>query len=88
MGRIERRSAGGVLLPALLVLGLLALAAAQAAPRGTGPRVFSYFLDNGQDGMRLAYSRDGLTWTPLGGGRPYLAPTVGGKLIRDPCVVL
>ena len=38
--------------------------------------------------MHLAYSRDGLKWTPLGGGRPFLAPTVGGKLIRDPCIVL
>jgi len=65
-----------------------ALAVAEAAPRGTGPWVFSYFIDNGQDGMHLAYSRDGLKWTPLNGGRPYLAPTVGGKLIRDPCIIL
>lgn len=73
---------------ALLAVGLLALAVAYAAPRSAGPWVFSYFLDSGQDGMRLAYSRDGLKWTPLGGGRPYLAPTVGGKLIRDPCIIL
>jgi hypothetical protein len=88
MGRTVRRSAGGVLPLALACLGLVALAVAYAAPRGTGPWVFSYFLENGQDGLHLAYSRDGLTWTPLGGGRPYLAPTVGGKLIRDPCIML
>ena len=88
MGRIIRRAAGSGCLLAWLSLGVAALAAAAASPRGPGPWVFSYFLDNGQDGMHLAYSRDGLKWTPLGGGRPYLAPTVGGKLVRDPCVIL
>jgi hypothetical protein len=88
MGRRTLRSATGVLPLILAGVGILAMAAAQAAPRGAGPWIFSYFLDNGQDGMHLAYSRDGLKWTPLGGGRPFLAPTVGGKLIRDPCVVL
>lgn len=88
MGRSLRRPAGGAGLPELLALGLLSLAVAHAAPRNPGPWVFSYFLDNGQDGMHLAYSRDGLKWKPLGGGRPYLAPAVGGKLIRDPCVIL
>ena len=78
-----------VAFPLVLVgAGLLALAAAHAAPRGAGPWVFSYFLDNGQDGMHLAYSRDGLTWTPIAGGRPVLVPTVGSKLIRDPCIIL
>ena len=72
----------------LLGVALLALTAARAAPRGAGPWVFSYFLDNGQDGLHLAYSRDGLTWTPLAGGRPVLTPSVGGKLMRDPCVLL
>jgi len=88
MGRCILRSASGVVPLILVSVALLALAVAQAAPKGGGPWVFSYFLDNGQDGMHLAYSRDGLTWTPLGGGRPYLAPTVGGKLIRDPCIIL
>jgi hypothetical protein len=88
MGRRSLRSATGVLRLIFVGFGLLALAVAQAAPRGGGPWVFSYFLDNGQDGMHLAYSRDGLKWTPLGGGRPFLTPTVGGKLVRDPCVIL
>ena len=88
MGRILRRPAAGALPLVLACLSVLALAAAHAAPRGAGPWVFSYFLDNGQDGMHLAYSRDGLKWTPLAGGRPVLAPTVGGKLIRDPCIIL
>jgi hypothetical protein len=88
MGRIPKHPAAGALPLVLVCLSILALAAAHAAPRGAGPWVFSYFLDNGQDGLHLAYSRDGLKWTPLGGGRPYLAPTVGGKLIRDPCIIL
>ena len=88
MGRLATRSAAGVL-PLILAAGAVAaLAVAYAAPRGAGPWVFSYFVDNGQDGMHLAHSRDGLKWIPLGGGRPYLAPTVGGKLIRDPCIIL
>ena len=27
--------------------------------------MFSYFKDNGQDGLHLAYSRDGYEWTAL-----------------------
>ncbi len=90
MGRRISPLGGGVrplILPGVALMAL-ALAVAQAAPRGAGPWVFSYFLDNGQDGLHLAYSRDGLKWTPLGDGRPYLAPAVGGKLIRDPCIIL
>jgi len=88
MGRIPRRPAAGALPLILACLSALTLAAGHAAPKSAGPWVFSYFLDNGQDGLHLAYSRDGLKWAPLGGGRPYLAPTVGGKLIRDPCIIL
>jgi hypothetical protein len=88
MGRLVSRSATGVLPLVVAAVAAAALAAAHAAPRGAGPWVFSYFLDNGQDGMHLAWSRDGLRWAALGGGRPYLAPTVGGKLIRDPCIIL
>jgi hypothetical protein len=62
--------------------------AAGIAARGSGPWVFSYFLDNGQDGLHLAFSRDGLKWTPLRDGRPIIAPTAGGKLMRDPCIML
>jgi hypothetical protein len=75
----------------LAVAGILAvasLASVTAAPNKAGPWVFSYFLDNGQDGLHLAYSRDGLAWTPLHEGQPFLAPAVGGKLMRDPCIML
>lgn len=50
--------------------------------------LFSYFVDNGQDGLHLAYSTDGLKWTPLNDGKSYLKPVVGkDKLMRDPCVL-
>jgi hypothetical protein len=75
-------------LATVLCLGVIFLGDVGTAAKSPGPFLFSYFLDNGQDGLHLAFSRDGLTWTPLGGGRSYLAPTVGGKLMRDPCITL
>ncbi|MCW5964471.1 MAG: hypothetical protein KIT83_10570 [Bryobacterales bacterium] len=50
--------------------------------------LFTYFRNNGEDGLYLATSADGLHWTPLNGDRPLLAPTVGeSKLMRDPSIV-
>jgi len=50
--------------------------------------LFSYFVDNGQDGLHLAYSTDGLKWTALNEGKSYLSPTVGkDKLMRDPFIL-
>lgn len=50
--------------------------------------MFSYFRGNGEDGLHLAYSRDGLKFTALGNEKSFLAPTVGiSKLMRDPCII-
>lgn len=50
--------------------------------------LFSYFTDNGQDGLHLAYSNDGLNWEALNGGKSLVAPTVGNdKLMRDPFIL-
>lgn len=50
--------------------------------------LFSYFVDNGQDGLHFAYSKDGLKWEALKNGKPFLTPTVGkDKLMRDPCII-
>jgi alpha-L-arabinofuranosidase len=50
--------------------------------------LFSYFRNNGEDGLHLAWSRDGLKWEALNGSKSLLKPTVGrSKLMRDPCVV-
>jgi len=51
--------------------------------------LFSYFVGNGEDGLHLARSADGLNWTAVGGGRSFLTPEVGeNKLMRDPCLLL
>jgi hypothetical protein len=48
--------------------------------------LFSYFTGNGEDGLHLAWSADGLKWESLKSGKSFLTPGVGGKLMRDPCV--
>jgi len=49
--------------------------------------LFSSFRGNGEDGLHLAYSRDGLTWTALKDDKSFLKPMIGGKLMRDPCII-
>jgi len=50
--------------------------------------LFAYFIENGEDGLHLAWSRDSLKWEALGGGQSFLKPEVGeSKLMRDPCIV-
>jgi sucrose-6-phosphate hydrolase SacC (GH32 family) len=50
--------------------------------------LFSYFTGNGEDGLHLAYSHDGLTFTALNNGKSFLKPVVGiSKLMRDPCII-
>ena len=49
---------------------------------------FTFFRDNGQDGVYLAVSSDGLNWQEVNRGKPILSPQVGGKLTRDPSITL
>ena len=50
--------------------------------------LFSYFTGNGEDGLHLAWSRDGYHWERLNGGKSFLRPEVGeSKLMRDPCLL-
>ncbi|MDO4164490.1 MAG: family 43 glycosylhydrolase [Bacteroides sp.] len=57
------------------------------ATAGNTAYLFSYFINGSRDGLHLAYSYDGLTWTALNGGRSYLTPAVGeDKLMRDPSI--
>ncbi|HEX5435944.1 MAG TPA: glycoside hydrolase family 43 protein [Gemmatimonadaceae bacterium] len=88
---------------------LLALAAcsprhAAPAPSATSAQppafLFSYFTRNGEGGVHLAYSHDGITWKPLNHGRAVITPTITGNgigwqewntkaaLMRDPCILL
>lgn len=47
--------------------------------------LFSSFRGNGEDGLHLAWSADGLTWTALNNDRAFLRPEAG--LMRDPCIL-
>lgn len=50
--------------------------------------MFSYFKDNGQDGLHLAYSFDGYKWETLNNDQSFLKPSAGkDKLMRDPCII-
>jgi hypothetical protein len=50
--------------------------------------LFSYFKGNGEDGLHLAYSTDGLDFIALNNERSFLTPEVGiSKLMRDPCII-
>lgn len=50
--------------------------------------LFSYFINNGEDGLHLAWSEDGKKWTPLRNNQSFLTPTAGqDKLMRDPCII-
>jgi beta-xylosidase len=48
--------------------------------------LFTSFRGNGEDGLYLAYSHDGLKWAALKNDESFLKPEVGGKLMRDPCI--
>ena len=65
-----------------------AAADSEAASTAGDVFLFSYFKGNGEDGLHLAWSTDGLKWTPLKGDTSFLKPTAGGdKLMRDPCII-
>ena len=50
--------------------------------------LFAYFKGNGEDGLHLATSADGLQWAALNQDKSLLAPTVSkDKLMRDPCII-
>jgi beta-xylosidase len=82
----------GVVVVVCLMSSLLSVCHAQhddASPRESAERtnyLFSYFKGNGEDGLHLAYSHDGLNWTPLNNDKPFVAPKVG-KVMRDPCIL-
>ena len=75
------------------VLSIMALVlltgCAKAEPLSHGQSIylFSSFRGNGEDGLHLAYSRDGLIWTALKDDKSFLKPMIGGKLMRDPCII-
>jgi len=50
--------------------------------------LFTYFKNNGEDGLHLAYSKDAYNWTTLKNDQSFLTPLVSkDKLMRDPCII-
>jgi len=50
--------------------------------------MFSYFKNNGKDGLHLAYSNDGYKWTALNNDKSFLQPVLSkDSLMRDPCII-
>lgn len=50
--------------------------------------IFTSFRVNGQDGLHLFYSNDGLNWRQLNKDQSFLKPEIGqDKLMRDPCII-
>lgn len=68
------------LLAVLLATTLTTLA---QSPTPHDPWVFAYFKEPGSQGIYLALSRDGYTYTPLNDGQPWLRPSAPGEIMRD-----
>jgi hypothetical protein len=69
---------------AFLLLGCLNV----FAQREENVYLFSFFRGNGEDGLHLAYSYDGLKWSALNNNDSFLKPAAGrDKLMRDPCII-
>lgn len=50
--------------------------------------MFSYFKNNGKDGLHLAHSDDGYKWTALKNDQSFLRPVLSkDSLMRDPCII-
>lgn len=50
--------------------------------------LFSYFKNNGKDGLHLCYSYDGYTYTALNNDQSYITPVLSkDSLMRDPCII-
>jgi hypothetical protein len=76
---LHRLAATLILLPATLLCG-----AQQSKKRDTkGAWVFAYFKEPANQGIYLALSRDGLHYTPLNDGEPWLKPSEPEELMRD-----
>jgi hypothetical protein len=62
--------------------------AAGCTKQETEVYLFSFFKGNGEDGLHLATSTDGLKWAALNNNESFLSPKVGNdKLMRDPCII-
>jgi len=71
------------LLSILIILSLLG-----STKQESDVYLFSFFQGNGENGLHLAASRDGMNWQVLNNNQTFLNPKVGkDKLMRDPCII-
>ena len=63
-------------------------AMASEPEKESGYYIFCYFMNNGEDGVHLALSRDGYNWKAVNGNKSILPPPLGKnlKLTRDPSI--
>lgn len=73
----------GLLCALAIIAGCASAHAQPASPPAQGPIVFAYFKEPGNQGIYLALSRDGYTFTPLNDGQPWLKPDTPGEIMRD-----
>lgn len=72
----------------IVILLLMPFAAHAQQTAMSGPWVFAYFKNNGEDGLHLAYSGDAYHWAALHSDSAVLQPAAGyDKLMRNPCVI-
>ena len=70
------------------ILVFVAMVLTGIAREGDEVYLFSFFQGNGEDGLHLAYSYDGLHWEALKNNESFLEPRAGeDKLMRDPCII-
>jgi beta-xylosidase len=68
--------------------GTRAVASGTVRPQANGAFIFSYFKDNGEDGLHLAFSYDALVWRSIKADKSLLAPVTGrDRLMRDPQII-
>ncbi len=83
---------GTLLIGSLVILTLLAPLGVVSAADTYAGYVMGYFKES-PDGsqntfaLHLAYSSDGLNWTPLNQNNPVVTPTLGEKGLRDPFIL-
>src|SRR5690606_8961367 len=72
----------------LIFCGIVVLSLPVAKAQDDEVYMFSYFKQNGEDGLHLAYSKDGYRFTALNNDSSFLKPQAGkDKLMRDPCII-
>lgn len=67
----------------LFVLAASVAVQAAAAKKEKGAWLFAYFNEPANQGIYLALSYDGLHYTPLNDGQPWVKPAEKGELMRD-----